>query len=186
MASTVELLLLAVMMGNPAPPLVSTDTGTNTAGNAATSATAISHAFTIGAFDAQPGTVYEIGIPVTGTWEGTALTLGAFFDGTTNVNIVPLIAGAFTSGHGFAGTVRVKMTCTASGTGGSVNLDMDGTLSDSSVNRGPTTSVTVNGHATHALDTTVSHTLAVSAFWASNTASQTVSGVTSKYTRSGP
>jgi hypothetical protein len=167
--------------------LTQTDTGTNTAGAAATSATAITHAYTIPANDAQVGTVYELEVPFTGTEETAVLNIGLYVDGTTFTNIVPIVGTAITAGHGFAGTVRLRMICTATGSGGTYNLDMSGEFEDSSVNRATTTGVLLDGHASgHALSTNASHTVAIAAFWASNVAGQTISGITSKFTRSGP
>jgi hypothetical protein len=163
-----------------------TDTSTNTAGNTATSATAITAAWTIPANDANVGTVYEIEVPFTGTEETAVLNLGMLVDGSTNTNLVPVAGSAITAGHGFAGTVRLRLICTATGSGGTYNLDMKGELQDSSINRTAATSLTLNGHAGgHSLSTNASHTVAVSAFWGSNVASETISGITSKFTRAG-
>ena len=166
-------------------PVTQTDTGTNTAGN--TTPVDISHAYTIPANDASVGTVYEIEVPFTGTWEGTVLNLGAEFNGSTFVNITPVIASAFTTGHGFVGTMRIKFTVTAVGSSGTVNLDLDGTVTDSSVDRGPSTSFTLNGHHSgQTLNTTVSNTVALAAEWVSNAGAPSVAGITSKFTRIGP
>jgi hypothetical protein len=164
------------------------NTGTNTAGNVGSSNFVnITDAWTLPANDAKAGTVYEIEVPVTGSMEGNVLNLGLDVNGSTFTNIVPVIASAFPTGDGFAGTVRLKLTFTATGTSGTVNLDMDGTLSDSSVDRGPSTSTTVNGHHSGlAFNTTVFNTIAIAAYWTTGTSSPSVSGITSKFTRIGP
>ena len=164
----------------------SSDSSTNTASNTATSATPITVAWTIPANDAKVSTIYEIEVPYTGTEETAVLNLGLWVDGTTFTNIVPMAGSAITAGHGFAGTVKLKLTFTATGAGGTVNVDMSGELTDSSVNRAPAGSVALDGHhAALGYDTTASHTVAVAAFWASNVAGETISGIGSKFTRCG-
>lgn len=162
-----------------------TDSSTNPQTNIVTPSFGIvTKALTISANDAQVGTIYEVEVPFTGVHEGIQLDIGIDVGGVFT-NVVPLLATWITTGHSFVGSVRMRMTFTATGVGGSANIDFDGTAGDSGVNRGPATSTALNGHTTLAINTTISHTVAIAVNWASTNASQSFTGFGSIFRRNG-
>ena len=86
-------------------------------------------------------------MPFTGVHEGIQLNIGVNFGGTFT-NIVPLAAAWITTGHSYVGSLRLKLTFTATGSSGAANIDIDGTVQDSGVARAPATSIALNGHTT--------------------------------------
>jgi hypothetical protein len=144
----------------------------------------VTAAWTIQANDVNVGTIYEVEMPFTGVHEGIQLNIGINFAGTFT-NVVPVLASWTTTGHSYVGTVRLKLTFTAKGAGGAANIDIDGTMTDSGANRGPATSVTLNGHTSLSIDTTAAHAFAVAVQWASSNASQSLTGLGSVYRRNG-
>lgn len=144
----------------------------------------VTAAWTIAANDVNVGTVYEVEMPFTGVHEGIQLNIGVNFAGSFT-NVVPLGAGWITTGHSYVGSLRLKLTFTANGVSGAANVDIDGTIQDSGVNRTPATSMTLNGHTTLSVDTTAAHAFAVAVQWASTNASQSLTGLGSVYRRNG-
>lgn len=168
-------------------PVIQTDSTSHPQTNVVTPSIGnVSAAWTIQAKDAQVGTIYEVELPFTSVFEGIQLNIGVNFAGTFT-NVVPVAAAAFTAGHSLVGTVRLKLTCTTSGASGAFNVDIDGTANDSGTARTPATSITLNGHTSlSSIDTTAAHAFAVAVNWASTNASQSFTGLGSKYTRGGP
>ena len=144
----------------------------------------VTAAWTIPAGDVNVDTIYEVEMPFTGVHEGIQLNIGINFAGTFT-NIVPLAATWITTGHSYAGSLRLKLTFTASGALGAANIDIDGTIQDSGVARAPATSMTLNGHTSLSIDTTAAHAFAVAVQWASSNASQSLTGLGSVYRRNG-
>jgi hypothetical protein len=164
--------------------LTQTETGTRTLGNSTAPAN-LSFAWVIPAGDLAVGTVYVVEVPLTGVSQLQVLNLGVNLGGFTNV--VPVSGGVFAAaGHGIAGTVVLKLTCTATGGAGSVNVDMSGSVQDASVNRTGANSAPVNGHTTIGINTFVANAFAVAADWGALAAGQSLNGVTSTLTRTGP
>jgi hypothetical protein len=186
LASSVELYLLALLTaGGWHADRSQTDLTTNMLGNSTTAAD-LTAAWTVPAYDASAGTVYTIEVPFTGTWESEILDVGLSLNGTFH-NIVP-IGGAFTvAGDGIAGIIRCRVMCTAAGSSGTIQADVEVSISDSSLNRLPTTTATGSGHlGSLAFSTTAANTVAVAAAWAATATGQTISGITSTLTRKGP
>ena len=144
----------------------------------------VTAAWTIPANDVNVGTVYEVEVPFTGLHEGIQLNIGVNFGGTFT-NVVPLAATWITTGHSYVGTVRLKLTFTATGALGAANIDVDGTVQDSGAARTPATSMTLNGHTSLSIDTTAAHAFAIAVNWNSSNASQSLTGLGSVYTRKG-
>ena len=146
----------------------------------------VTAAWTIAASDANVNTIYEVEMPFTGVHEGIQLNIGINFGGTFT-NVVPLGAAWITTGHSYVGSLRLKLTCTATGSSaGAFNVDIDGTVQDSGSARTPATSMTLNGHtALSSVNTTIAHAFAVAVNWNSSNASQTIDGLGSVYRRNG-
>jgi hypothetical protein len=146
----------------------------------------VSAAWTIPASDAKVGTVYEVEMPFTGVHEGIQLNVGVNFGGTFT-NVAPVSASWITTGHSYVGSLRLKLTCTATGSSaGAFNVDIDGTAGDSGVARAPATSLALNGHTSlTAVNTTIAHAFAVAVNWNSSNASQSLTGLGSVYRRNG-
>jgi len=174
---------------NSVPPN-QTDIGTYTLGNVATTNTPLSFAWPIYANDSNPGTLYELEVPLVGTMGAVVhiLTLGAQFDASGIVSIVPfgtVIVSA--ASHGFAGVVKLKMMCMTNGPSGTYNLDMTGGVGDTTLNRGNSPGqAVVYGHNATSLDTTIDHTVSLAGFWDVTSTGETVSGITSSFVRQGP
>lgn len=193
MASSVELLLLAYSVpllreggtGTWALDWSQTDLSTHTLGNS-TSPANLTATWTVAAGDASAGSVYVIEVPVTGTWEANTLNAGFELNGSFS-NVAPVGGGLATAGHAFVGRIRCTVTCLTAGSGGTVQVTVEALLSDSTVSRLPTNSVAACGNiASTAFNTTTSNTLTVAASFGATTGGQTVSGVTSTFTRKGP
>jgi hypothetical protein len=194
------LFLYADVNGNPViatqsgltayPPLTQADTGTNTLGNS-TSPVALTRTWNIPAGDAVASgtlcTIYEIETTLNGTVEAASrLNLGVIIDGTFTL-LAPIVPG-YAAGDNFTGTVRLKLEVTATGgiTMGTWNEIMDGSIQDGTATRTPATSMAANGiRIGIAVDTTVTHNIAIGASWNAAIAGQTVTGYGSKYTRYG-
>ena len=146
----------------------------------------VTAAWTIAANDANVNTIYEVEMPFTGVHEGIQLNIGVNFGGTFT-NVVPMAAAAFTTGHSYVGSLRLKLTCTATGSSaGAFNVDIDGTANDSGAARASGTSVALDGHtALSSVNTTAAHAFAVAVNWNSSNASQTITGLGSVYRRNG-
>lgn len=186
MAGTIELYLLSLLTaGGWHPDRSQTDITSNSLGNSTTAAN-LTVAWPIPAYDASASTVYIIETPFTGTWENEVLNVGISLNGTFT-NVTPIGAAVVTSGDGVVGTIRCKVTCTAPGSSGTVNLDVEVSISDSTDNRLPTTTASGNGHVTGvAFSTVAANTLAVAAKWGATATGQSVTGITSTITRKGP
>ena len=170
-------------------PAVQTDYGTFTLGNSTVS-TSLTKTYTIPGGDAQLGTIYEIEVPFSGqngTSAGEVLNIGVMFDGSFT-NIVPVgtvVASAVN--HGIAGAVKLRLTTTVNGISGTWIIDMWGVAGDTTLNRGNTPGMAVlYGHSSKSLDLTASHTISVAANWGAAASGQTMSGIGSILTRSGP
>jgi hypothetical protein len=146
----------------------------------------VTAAWTIPASDANVGTVYEVEMPFTGVHEGIQLNVGINFAGTFT-NVAPVSASWITTGHSYVGSLRLKLTCTATGSSaGAFNVDIDGTAGDSGVARAPATSLALNGHTSlSSVNTTAAHAFAVAVNWNSSNASQSLTGLGSVYRRNG-
>ena len=186
MASSIELYLLSLQTaGGWHLDKSQTDLSTNPLGNSTTAAD-LTVAWPVPAYDASAATVYIIETPFTGTWEGQVLDVGLSLNGTFT-NVTPIGGALTTSGDAVVGTIRCKVTCTAAGSGGTVNVDVEVSISDSTENRLPTTTASANGHvASVAFSTIVSNTIAVAAKWGGTASGQAISGITSTLTRKGP
>jgi len=189
MASTIELLLLALR--DSRPPVASWTSIATHANANSTTPLQLTDAWTIPAYDAQPGTIYEVECPFSGLWEGEALTFEISVDGSSS-GIADVTVGAvfLSSATTFAGTVRAKIQFTATGASGNFTAFIDGTMGDLAANRISGSSgntVTLNGQGlTNALNTTTSHTIQLSTAWGAAATGQTVTGQGSTYTRKGP
>lgn len=165
-----------------------TDLSSNSLGNSTTAAN-LTVAWTVPAYDASAGTVYIIETPFTATWEGQVLNVGLALNGTFT-NVTPIGGALTTSGDAVVGTIRCKLTCTASGSGGTVNADVEVIIGDSTENRLPTTTAAGSGHvAGVAFSTIAANTIAVAAKWTAtsgSTPTQGITGITSTLTRKGP
>jgi hypothetical protein len=162
-----------------------TDASTNTNANQA-AATPISVAWTIPANDANAGTIYELEVPWDGvTVAGDALHLGLSIDGSsTNIVETSVIPGGVSPN----GIVKAILQVLTTGPGGTVNAFIGGTLSPNASNATPSNSMGYAGTKRAkgvTLDTTASHTLTMNSLWPSSSATQTVSGYGSAFTRKG-
>lgn len=181
----------ALIAKNPAGligslPIVQADTGTYPNANQAT-VQPLSKAWTVPANDAQAGTVYEI----EADWDaltvaGNPLRLGLSVDGAAaNLIEASIVPGAVSPN----GMVKAKVQVLTTGAGGTVNAFIMGTMTPNATNTTPAASMGFSGTDRAkgvALDTTVAHTLTLHSFWPTSSATQTVSGYGSKFTRSGP
>lgn len=184
---TAALLLLATRSVQP-PAWSLTDTSTNANANNGTQL--LTKAWTIPAYDALAGTVYEIEVPYSGTFETATLGFKPNLNGTAEATSGgdTIGSGFFTAGTGFDGTVKLKMVVTAVGSSGTVNLFLDGGIGNNGTRSSGTNSVAtyLSSQATAiAFNTTVSNTLAVDSVWGSSVASQSVTGFGSTFTRRG-
>ncbi len=143
----------------------------------------IAKSWAIPAGDANFGTVYCVEAAFTGLWEASGtLNLGWQLD-AVNTNFVPVGAAAFTVAHNYGGVLRFFLQVTNTGAGGAYQAWADGTCSDTTSSRVPAGSVTLNAKGTGSIDTTVSHTLSLVAFFAATNASQTINGFSSIFKR---
>lgn len=184
---TTALLLLATRSVQP-PAWSLTDTSSNTNANNGTQL--LTKNWTIPAYDAQAGTVYEIEAPYNGTFENQTLgfkpNLSGVAQATSGGDTIG--GGFFSSGTGFDGTVRLKMVVTAIGSSGTVNLFINGGIGNSGTRSSGTNNLNayLSSQATAvAFNTTVSNTLSIDSVWGGSTASQTVTGHGSTFTRRG-
>lgn len=178
--------LLAERSAMP-PSACWTDTTTRVNSNQS-AATPISVAWTIPAWDALPGTLYEIAVPFTVTMESQTLQLGLSVDGSSSFAASDTIGGAIVgAGTGLSGRIRVFLQVLAAGAGGSFSAWVEGVVRQAGVNSLFTNSAVLAGPvaASVPLDTTVSHTIQVSSLWGGSAAGQTVSGFGSRLTRRG-
>jgi len=165
-------------------PFVITDTGTYTLGNT-TSGTALSVGYAAVANDGVENTTYELECALNGTYEGKTLHLGLMLNGTYT-DVVPA-APTFTSGDNIVGTFRIRVRVITVGTSGTINIEGDGELQDGTATRTQSTGMPLCGFRTAiAYNTTVTNTLAIGGAWSATATGETVSGIGSTFTRSGP
>lgn len=169
-------------------PVVQTDIATHTNANSAGVIT-ISAAWTIPANDAQVGTIYELEVPFQAVMEGNSLELGLSVNGSTSFTTDNVISGSIVSaGAAVVGTIRVKVVVITTGSSGTFNSFIDGTITAQAQTLF-TNSGSLSGNAVGigtAFNTTVSNNIRVNSQWGTTAAGQTVSGYGSKFTRSGP
>ena len=164
-----------------------TDTTTGTNNNQAV-ATAISKVWSIPANDMQVGTIYEIEVPWSCTMEAQTLTFGLSVNQSATFSAQQGISGAIgAAGTNLVGTIRVFMEITATGTSGTFNAWVDGTLAVRAAltlftNSGAMADAVQTGLA---INTTVANSIQINTLWAASVAGQTVSGFGSKISRYG-
>lgn len=184
---TTALLLLATQS---VQPRVWALTSTTPQTNANNGTQLLSNTWTIPAYDALAGTTYEIEVAYNGTFENQTLGFKPSLNGSTVTTSGgdTIGSGFFTTGAGFDGTVKLKMMVTAVGSSGTVNLFISGGIGNSGARSSGTNSLSafLSSQATAvAFNTTVSNTLAIDSVWGGSTASQTVSGHGSTFSRWG-
>lgn len=182
---TTALLLLATRSVQP-PDWSLTDTSTNANANNGTQL--LTKAWTIPAYDALAGTVYEIEVPFSGTVENTH-TLGFVpnFNGSSVATSGgdTLSATFFGAATAFTGIVTLIVQILTTGTGGTCNFFIDGGLGQNAPQVSGTATFLTSQATGHAIDTTSSNTIAVNSVWGGSTAGQTVTGRGSTFTRRG-
>lgn len=169
-------------------PLTQTDTGTNTNAGTDTGNHRVTALWTIPAGDALSGTEYVIEVPYTAVMEGNNVTFGGVIDLAAGFSVSNAVAGAIVgAGIGIEGTIRLHLKCVTTGAAGTFLAWLDGSVAQRAAaltfaNSGGL----VSAVPTVTLDTTVSHTLAVSTAFAAVTAGQSFTGYCSTFTRQGP
>lgn len=157
----------------------------NFSNNNNTTAQPITKSWSLPANEFQANSMFSIECYFTGTFEASQLNIGYIQDGIF-VNIVPVAAGAFGAGVGLVGMVKANFIFTAGGAGGSMDVNFTGEMSNSGVNRAPSTTLTLNGrNGAQVYDCTVAHTMAIGARWQAAVAGQTITGVDSTLQRKG-
>jgi hypothetical protein len=153
--------------------------------------------WSIPAYDGKVGTTYELWVPFTGLNGNSAtaaIALKPFLNGavvTTSLgdgagSTLMALYGTHAAWSGFA---RVTMMITATGTGGTADIYLEGSIclngnQQGSASQSATplasqaTSVTFN--------TTIANTLAIASVWSAAETGQTISSVVSTLTRKGP
>lgn len=197
MASAIELLLLAA-----SSPLLregssgiwdlawcQSDTGTYANSNNGTQP--LTASWSIPAGDAAAGSVYEIEVPFNGTFETQTLGFKPYLNGSAPATSGgDTIGGAFfTSGQGFAGTVKLRMQVITAGASGTVNFFVTGGLGVNAARSSGsnTNDAFLSSQATGAaFNTTVANTIAVASAWGGSASGQAVTGRGSTLTRKGP
>ena len=112
MASTIELLLLALLSGPGQPPMVQTDATTYASGNV-TTATAVTQAWPALPGTPAAGAVYTVETAFTGTWEGNSLGFSADIGGTWYSFAPNIASGAFSSAAAVAGWLKLTVRVTS-------------------------------------------------------------------------
>lgn len=162
-----------------------TDATTHTLGATGSTPTNLTKAWVIPADDANVATVYEVEVPVGGTYENQQLNIGINLGGSFT-NVVPVSSSFVTAGHNVAGMIKMKLTVQSTGALGTVDVDFGGTLEDSTAVRSAAGSTGINGrHAALAIDTTSANAFAIAAEWGGTTSGQMLSGFSSVYARCG-
>lgn len=170
-------------------PADQVDTAQHINNGSTATAVAITTTYTIPAGDMKAGTVYMIEVPYNGVQESETVTWGISLDGGSPVAQDGIAASFFANGTAFVGTVRGKLQILTTGATGSIIYHLDGGVGQSGVRTGGggnndayLSAVGTGG----TLNTTVSHTLAVTAQFGAIAAGETITGYGSVFTRKGP
>lgn len=147
----------------------------------------ISAVYTIYPVDMTAGTVYELEVPYAALMEGQQLGLSISLDGGPTQYALTTIGGAIVgAGDGILGTLKAKIQILTTGTGGTFNAFISGSVMTAGGTVLYTTSGSLAGQGlAQAIDTTVSHTVRINSLWNGAAAGQTVSGYGSTFTRKG-
>jgi hypothetical protein len=145
----------------------------------------------IPAGDGKAGTEYIIETPFNGTFETATLGFEPSVNGTAEAPSggSSIGAGFFPAGTAFTGNVRLRGIVRTTGTAGTIDLFIDGSIGNASARASGT-----NGEATplnsqitaFAFNTTIANTLAIDSVWGASVANQTIISHGSAFTRGGP
>jgi hypothetical protein len=148
--------------------------------------TAFSHQYTIPANDLAVGSEVVLEVSFHGSWPTTAsnLQLWIAINGTQRAPFQ--LAGLSGAAVTFGGTVRFHVKCVTIGAGGTINVHGEGSVSDTTSNRSPTTGIAPTSNVIGAaLNTTTATTVQIFAEWMAAGTGQTVTSDDSTLMRKG-
>ena len=153
---------------------------------ASLTATAITPQYTIPAGDMAVGSEYVMEVNFHGNWPTTAsnLQLWISINGTQRAPFQ--LAGLSGAGVTFGGTVRFHMKVVTTGSGGTINVHAEGSVSDTTNNRSNTTTISPTANVVGAaLNTTTATTIQLFAEWMAAGTGQSVTSDDSTLLRKG-
>jgi hypothetical protein len=167
-------------------------TSLQTFANANNGTQVMTTAWSIPAGDAQVGTTYEVWVPMAGmTASGTTsiLSFKPYYNGA-----VPTTSGgdgvgatAMAAGTAFTAKIRVTLVCTATGTGGTCDIFLEGGYTQEVNVQGSGSDNFLSSQVTGlAFNTAIANTIAVATSWGAAGGGQTIGSVFSRLTRGGP
>jgi hypothetical protein len=160
--------LMAMLTGGNAPVACQTDPTSYTPGNV-TAGTALTKAWPMLGSTPVAGTVYELSVDFTATFEGNAMAFGVFVNGAFTQMNPAVAATAFTAGTVLSGwlnlAVRVQSASTA-------RFRLAGAVSETTVSVTPSTGSIAYSPLSQTLTVAAAYTVSIGALFGASTSGQ--------------